>query len=106
MRRIVNIFFLLNFRVARYIIYIILTCYYFYLVYVNTDSCTPPDTCCLCGMKTAVWELIHFRVIEAYQCNSLIIFIIMLCLFMLIDIFYLTVFLIRKGKVKDNGKQL
>ncbi len=74
------------FIIARLITYVFLIISYFLSVFVFKWSCPEDRPCVLCGMKTAIWELIHFRFQSAFQYNPLVIIVGIIIIYIVIDV--------------------
>lgn len=97
MQKLSRLYFNLEFIIARFSLYLIVTLFYFYLVFINTVSCPDEYPCPLCNMKTAVWELIHFNIEKAFQLNELVIVIFIMIIYIILDgilvpLYYLKVY--------------
>jgi len=73
------------FMISRMVIYISLPIFYLYLLYINTSSCVN-RTCALCGMKTAIWNILHLRFSQAFTINPLSKIFVLISAIIIIDI--------------------
>jgi len=89
MKKVMIIYFNKSFLTARVIINTILIGYYFVLVFIWDCSCPSTHVCALCGLKTAMWETLKLHLIVAYQYNSLVILLWIICILIIADIIYL-----------------
>lgn len=88
-----KIYFSTEFIIARLIIYGIFPLFYFYLVFINKASCSNGNSCILCNMKTAVWELLHCNIKEAIALNPLVLLVLLAIVYALFDIYLIIKYL-------------
>ena len=102
MRKLSKIYFSIEFIIARFSLYGIVTAFYFYLVFINTASCPDESPCPLCNMKTAVWELIHFNIEKAFQLNDLVVVILILIIYLVLDVILVVIYTIKSYRNKTR----
>ena len=92
-----------SFMISRIVIYMSLPLFYLYLLYINTNSCVN-QTCILCGMKTAIWEMIHFHFTKAFEINPFSRFIVILSAIIIIDIIQMSIYTICYIRPKKSSR--
>ncbi len=77
-------------RIAIYVSFSLSALLYSYVFPVH-DQCELGHTSCMmCGMRHAIYFLIHLQPFRAFQCNKLILALVFIIVIMLIDIFHIT----------------
>lgn len=102
MQKLSKLYFNVEFIIARFSLYGIVTAFYFYLVFINTVSCPDEYPCPLCNMKTAVWELIHFNIEKAFQLNDLVVVILILIIYIALDAILVGCYTIKSYRYKTR----
>ena len=95
MKRLSDLMYCFPFALARFVIYITLAAYYFYLRYFSGFHCALAP-CALCGMTTATHHLFIFRWDLAFCENPLVVFVLAAVAFILVDLSAFVVRLVKK----------
>ena len=84
-------------RIAIYVSFTLSALLYSYVLPVHDQCELGNTTCMMCGMRHAIYYLIHLEPSRAFQCNKLIVVLVFIIVIMLIDILHI----IRRNKAEN-----